>query len=383
MSVHAWTCNKAGTDGRHGQPASGGLAAAPVLTGNDCMAWSQRKLKHPNSPQQLRAIVLALRISEHDMDLLEFFGKVQHRVDACLKARLARLPAEPAELKEAMEYALLLGGKRARPLLVYASGRACGASWEDLDYVAAAIECIHSYSLIHDDMPEMDNDMLRRGHPTVHAKYGAAAALLAGDTLQALAFDLLTDSNCRLAPDVKGRMCACLARASGFEGMCGGQAIDLASEHKKLPQDQLEKLHSLKTGALITCAVQLGFMAGRYQEAWENRQSDAIASAVGLVESNHMNREFECLTEYGRKVGLAFQVWDDVLDVAGDTAVMGKNAGSDESLEKSTYVTLMGLDAARAYAKQLADEAQAVLKKLSVDTDILSQFAQFCVTRDH
>lgn len=317
------------------------------------------------------------------MELSEYFKLVKERVNNCLKEKLKSLPSEPSELKEAMEYALLLGGKRARPLLVYATGGAFGGSKRNLDYVAAAIECIHAYSLIHDDMPEMDNDMLRRGHPTVHAKYGSATALLAGDTLQALAFDLLTDANCHLSLDVKGRMCACLAKASGFEGMCGGQALDLKAEHQHLPQEQLEKLHSLKTGALITCAVQLGFMASRYQEAYENQQTDAIANAMGLVENPHMSRDFKCLSDYGKKVGLAFQVWDDVLDVAGDSAVLGKTVGSDESLQKSTYVSLLGLEEAKSYAQKLALEAQECLKPISADTSILKRFAQFTVSRDH
>lgn len=317
------------------------------------------------------------------MELNEYFKLVQQRVNDCIKLKLQSLPSEPSELKEAMEYALLLGGKRARPLLVYATGSAYGASKRDLDYVAAAVECIHAYSLIHDDMPEMDNDLLRRGHPTVHAKYGSATALLAGDTLQALAFDFLTDEKCHLSLDVKGRMCACLAKASGFEGMCGGQALDLKAEHQHLPQDKLEKLHSLKTGALITCAVQLGFMAGRYQQAYENQQTDAIANAMGLVETPHMSRDLKSLSEYGHKVGLAFQVWDDVLDVAGDSAVLGKNVGSDESLDKSTYVSLLGLEEAKAYAQSLCAQAQESLKHISADTSILAQFAQFAVSRDH
>lgn len=317
------------------------------------------------------------------MQLSEYLKLIQQRVNDCMQRKLESLPTEPSELKEAMAYALLLGGKRARPMLVYATGSAYGASMSDLDYVAAAVECIHAYSLIHDDMPEMDNDMLRRGQPTVHAKFGSATALLAGDTLQTLAYDFLTDSKCRISGEVKARMCACLAKASGFEGMCGGQALDLQAEHQHLPQDKLEHLHSLKTGALIACAVQLGFYAGRYQSAFDNTNTDMIANAMGIVEAPQVKSDLENLSTYGRKVGLAFQVWDDVLDVAGDSEVLGKSVGSDESHEKSTYVSLLGLEKAQNYAQKLSEEAQACLKNVSVNTDLLAQFAKFCVNRDH
>lgn len=317
------------------------------------------------------------------MQLSEYFKLIQQRVDECLKKKLDSMPAEPATLKEAVSYALLLGGKRARPFLVYATGSAYGADMRSLDYVAAAIECIHAYSLVHDDMPEMDNDMLRRGEPSVHAKFGSATALLAGDTLQALAFELLTDSKCRLSGEVKGRMCACLAKAAGFEGMCGGQAIDLASEHCTLKQEELEKLHSLKTGALIACAVELGFIAGRYEAAFSHHSNDMIANALGIVEAPEVGHDLKHLTDYGRKVGLAFQVRDDVLDVTGDSKILGKNVGSDELLEKSTYVTLLGVEKADEYARSLCEDAITDLERISVDTDLLKQFARFCIERDH
>lgn len=315
--------------------------------------------------------------------LNDFFNVVQQRVNACMQEKLAQMPSEPASLKEAMHYALLLGGKRARPYLVYATGQAYGASLKDLDYVAAAIECIHSYSLIHDDMPEMDNDTLRRGQPTVHAKFGPATALLAGDTLQALAFDFLTDERCHIADEVKARLCGTLARAAGFTGMCGGQALDLLAEHQHLAQDALEHLHALKTGALITAAVQMGYMAARYEDAHNNSTGDVIGLTLGFVERPQVSRDLEHLTTYGKKVGLAFQVWDDVLDVEGDTAVLGKTVGSDEAHEKSTYVSLLGLEGAKVYAQKLSAEAQAALKELKVPMPLLEQFAQFCVSRDH
>lgn len=317
------------------------------------------------------------------MELASFFQYVQKRVNQCMQHKLESMPSVPQDLKEAMEYGLLLGGKRARPYLVYATGLAFGGHERDLDYVASAIECIHAFSLIHDDMPEMDNDMLRRGQPAVHAKFGAATALLAGDALQALAFDLLTDAKCHISWQTKAHLCSCLAQATGFLGMCGGQALDLAAEHKKLDQEALEHLHSLKTGALIAAAVQMGYMAAHDDMNHIEDYSDPIASALSLVEAWPANRELKAIKNYGLKVGLAFQVWDDVLDVAGDTATLGKTVGSDEKLEKSTYVSLLGLEEAKSYAVQLAQEAKRSLSDLDVDTKLLSQFADFCVNRDH
>lgn len=305
------------------------------------------------------------------------------RVNDFLKRKLESLPDEPKELKQAMAYALLQGGKRVRPYLVYTVGRIFNTSIHQLDFPAAAIECIHAYSLIHDDMPEMDNDLLRRGQPTVHAKFGAATALLAGDTLQTLAFEILTDDKCTIAGEVKARMCACLASAAGFAGMCGGQALDLKAEHHKLTQEQLEQMHALKTGALILAAVKLGYMTARYQEAYDNALGDRMSQAFGFVEQPQLKREQELLTTFGAKLGLAFQVWDDVLDVAGDTATLGKTVGSDAANDKSTFVTLLGLDGAKAYAKTLAAEAKAALAQLPVPTRELSEFVDFVVSRDH
>lgn len=313
-------------------------------------------------------------------DNLVSFGQ---RVNDFLKRKIESLPDEPKELKQAMAYALLQGGKRVRPYLVYTVGREFNASVYQLDYPAAAVECIHAYSLIHDDMPEMDNDMLRRGQPTVHAKFGAATALLAGDTLQALAFDILTDAKCTIAGEVKAQMCACLAQAAGFVGMCGGQALDLKAEHHKLTQAQLEHMHSLKTGALILCAVKLGYMTARYQEAYDNAQGDRMSQAFGFVEQPQLKREQELLTTFGKKLGLAFQVWDDVLDVAGDTATLGKTVGSDVANDKSTFVTLLGLEGAKSYAGALAQEAKAALAQLPCQSKELAAFVDFVVTRDH
>ena len=290
-------------------------------------------------------------------DNLVSFGQ---RVNDFLKRKIESLPDEPKELKQAMAYALLQGGKRVRPYLVYTVGREFNATVYQLDYPAAAVECIHAYSLIHDDMPEMDNDMLRRGQPTVHAKFGAATALLAGDTLQALAFDILTDAKCTIAGEVKAQMCACLAQAAGFVGMCGGQALDLKAEHHKLTQAQLEHMHSLKTGALILCAVKLGYMTARYQEAYDNAQGDRMSQAFGFVEQPQLKREQE-----------------------GDTATLGKTVGSDIANDKSTFVTLLGLDGAKQYATALAQEAKAALAQLPCQSKELAAFVDFVVTRDH
>ena len=294
------------------------------------------------------------------MELNEFALWVKNRVNSFMQARLDAFDADAPALKEAMSYGLILGGKRSRPLLVYATGKALGASDASLDYAAAAVECIHAYSLIHDDMPEMDNDELRRGHTTVHKKFGQAAALLAGDALQTLGFEFASDKNSGLSGELRGELCAVLAKGAGFSGMCGGQAMDLDAEGKHIPLERLRVLHSKKTGALIRAAVAMGAVCA---------DADEKTKAV--------------LDEYAALTGLAFQVWDDVLDVIGDTAVIGKPAGSDEGLDKSTYPALMGLEEAKLYARQTAKKAQDKLSLLSLDTTLLKAFAEFTVSRDH
>lgn len=292
--------------------------------------------------------------------LKDFSPKILDRINDFMRSYLDAHDNDAPNLKEAMSYGLLLGGKRARPLLVYATGLALGQKVEVLDYLAAAVECIHAYSLIHDDMPEMDGDELRRGHPTVHVKFGQDTALLAGDALQTLAFELISDPKSGLDPKIIGPLCHALAIGAGYSGMCGGQDLDLKAEHKYLNIDELKLLHSKKTGALILTAVRLGAIAGH---ADENTQ--------------------KALEEYAKSVGLAFQVWDDVLDVIGDTKVMGKTQGSDENLDKSTYPKLLGLNEAKLYARECADNAIKALSSLNLNTQILSEFANFCVLRDH
>ena len=248
-------------------------------------------------------------------------------------------PEAPAGLGQAMRYAVLDGGKRLRPLLVLAAAQAVGGAQADAGpaalRAACAIELIHAYSLVHDDMPCMDNDVLRRGKPTVHVQFGQAQALLAGDALQALAFELITPEDGSVPPLVQAALAGLLARAAGYQGMAGGQAIDLASVGLALTEAQLRQMHRLKTGALLLCSVQMG------------------AVCAGQPDARVMN----ALTRFGEALGLAFQVVDDILDVISDSATLGKTAGKDVAADKPTYVALMGLAPAQAYAAQLHQQA--------------------------
>jgi farnesyl diphosphate synthase len=238
------------------------------------------------------------------------------------------------QLKEAMRYAVLDGGKRLRPLLALAACEAVGGNPQAALRAACAVELIHAYSLVHDDMPCMDNDVLRRGKPTVHVQFGEAQALLAGDALQALAFELLTPADTSVDAATQARLCRVLAQASGAQGMAGGQGIDLASVGQPLDTNQLHEMHRLKTGALLKASVVMGALCGQ--------PSDATLLALG---------------EYGSAIGLAFQVVDDILDVTADSATLGKTAGKDAFHDKPTFVSLMGLDASKAYAGQLLARA--------------------------
>ena len=246
----------------------------------------------------------------------------------------------PANLGLAMRYAVLGGGKRLRPLLALAASEAVGGAPEAAMRAACALELIHAYSLVHDDMPCMDNDVLRRGKPTVHVQFGEAQALLAGDALQALAFELLVPEDGSVAPAMAARLCRQLALAAGASGMAGGQAIDLASVGEALDRAGLETMHRCKTGALLQASVMMGAATGP-------------ASAQALA----------ALTTYGDALGLAFQVVDDVLDVVADTETLGKTAGKDAQQNKPTFVSLMGLEPAQAYANQLLDQARTSLDR--------------------
>lgn len=289
----------------------------------------------------------------------------QQRVNQALLNFIAPLPFSNSDLVEAMRYGAVLGGKRLRPYLVYATGQMFGISHANLDAPAAAIECIHAYSLIHDDLPAMDNDDLRRGQPTCHVKFGVANAILAGDALQTLAFSILAEAS---MPDVTDKdrlaMIAELARASGVAGMCGGQALDLEAEARQISLEDLEQIHRHKTGALIRAAVRLGAHA---------------AGAPGRA-------ALPLLDRYAEAIGLAFQVQDDILDVIGDTATIGKRQGSDQQLGKSTYPALLGLECAQTKAMDLYQEAVSALDALSAQSyniAPLQALACFIIQRDN
>ncbi len=263
-------------------------------------------------------------------------------VEAALSAWV---PAEaPAGLGEAMRYGVLDGGKRLRPLLVLAACEAVQGQTVAALRAAASVELIHAYSLVHDDMPCMDNDVLRRGKPTVHLKYGQAQAMLAGDAMQALAFEVLTPET-GVAPALQARLCALLARAAGHAGMAGGQAIDLASVGETLDESALRRMHERKTGALLQASVLMGAACGDQ------------GAACGGADS----RAWQALSDYGAALGLAFQVVDDILDVTQHSDVLGKTAGKDQHAGKPTYVSALGLSGARRRAHQLHERAVIAL----------------------
>lgn len=298
------------------------------------------------------------------MDFTNLLSAYHQRVNVALARLLDPLPFQSSPLVNAMHYGALLGGKRLRPFLVYATGEMLSADALSLDAPAAAVECIHAYSLIHDDLPAMDDDALRRGQPTCHIKYGEDTAILAGDALQTLAFAILADEP---MPGVSAgdriAMISELARASGVAGMCGGQALDLAAEGKRIDLAQLEQVHRHKTGALIRAAVRMGALA---------------AGERGRAQLPELDR-------YANAIGLAFQVQDDILDVIGDAAVTGKRQGADQDLGKSTYPSLLGLESARSKAYDLYLEALGsldVLAAQSLDTTALRALASFIIERD-
>ncbi|MBK7417141.1 MAG: polyprenyl synthetase family protein [Dechloromonas sp.] len=288
----------------------------------------------------------------------EWMGATQTRVEAALAQHAPSNDCIPARLHEAMRYATLGGGKRIRPLLTFAAGELTGAKQTTLDTVACAVEMIHTYSLVHDDLPCMDDDVLRRGRPTCHIEFDEPTALLVGDSLQTLAFELLA-SQTQSNPANQLEMISLLAHASGSRGMAGGQAIDLASVGKALNQTELELMHALKTGALIRAAVLLGALAGNALTK-EERQS---------------------LDRFAKRAGLLFQVIDDILDCTASTATLGKTAGKDEAADKPTYVSLLGLDAARIYADELRSEALAALAIFGERATRLTQLADFICHR--
>lgn len=267
----------------------------------------------------------------------------------------------PVNLGEAMRYAVLDGGKRLRPLLVLAAAQSVQGLPEAAMRAACAVELIHAYSLVHDDMPCMDNDVLRRGKPTVHVQFGEASALLGGDALQALAFELLTPAEDAVPAAMQAQLCRILAQAAGAQGMAGGQAIDLASVGKSLDEQALRRMHSLKTGALLEASVAMGVACG------------------------HVNPTVQqALVRYATALGIAFQVVDDVLDVIADAATLGKTPGKDAANDKPTFVSLMGLEGARSYAHDLQQQALKALDDSGLpDVRALSALAQMVVSRSH
>jgi farnesyl diphosphate synthase len=286
---------------------------------------------------------------------------IQAGMEQDMDGYLPAAGAEPAKLHEAMRYALLGGGKRVRPLLVYAAGALFGADAAVLSRAAAAVEMIHAYSLVHDDMPCMDDDELRRGKPTVHVAYDEATALLVGDALQSQAFLVLADAAAvaGLPPARLAAMLRLLAHASGSAGMCGGQAIDLDSVGLSLTLEQLERMHQLKTGALLRASVVLGALAGKELD----------------------EAELAALNAYARAIGLAFQVVDDVLDATADSATLGKTAGKDAADNKPTYVSILGLEPSRVLAEQLRLDAHAALAPFGEQAMRLRELADLIVQR--
>jgi len=284
---------------------------------------------------------------------------IQARVEVALGRLLPAPEVVPQRLHQAMRYAALGGGKRVRPLLAFAAGDLAAADASRIEIVACAVECIHAYSLVHDDLPCMDDDVLRRGRPTCHVEYDEATALLVGDSLQAVAFQLLAEHKLAEHAETQLEMLRILAAACGSRGMAGGQAIDLASVGEPLTLAELEHMHMHKTGALIRASVALGARCG---------------ATLSIEELGHLDR-------YAKLVGLAFQVVDDVLDCEGSTATLGKTAGKDAAAHKPTYVSVLGVAGARAMAEELRVDAQKALSGFGAKAKRLAALADFIVLR--
>ncbi|BBN82430.1 (2E,6E)-farnesyl diphosphate synthase [Pseudoalteromonas sp. A25] len=295
------------------------------------------------------------------MELKEKLHLTQVRVADTIANYFSRSLDTDETIKEATYYSINNGGKRLRPFLVYATGQMLGAKIEDLDIAAAAIECVHSYSLVHDDLPAMDDDELRRGKPTCHIAFNEAQAILAGDALQTIAFELLSGHTFKVPMTQQMTMLNTLAKASGIEGMIGGQALDLAATNKVVTLDELERIHKLKTGALLKASIELGALC-----------------AINVKSSTH-----DALKRYAEYIGLAFQVQDDILDIEGDTQSLGKPQGSDIENNKSTYPALLGLEGAKSKARTLISEAIAALAEIDEDTSVLADLAQYIIERDY
>jgi len=284
----------------------------------------------------------------------------QERCGNALNKAIKHLNISDPYLADAMVYSLLNGGKRVRPFLVQATAQAMGVDDERVDIAMAAIEMVHSYSLVHDDLPAMDDDALRRGQPTCHIKFNEATAILAGDALLTGAFEILVDMPAEFTIAQRLKLVSLLSQGAGASGMVAGQAIDLASVGKDVDLTHLERMHAHKTGALIRISVLMGAICG-----------DPDADTL------------QHLTTYANAIGLAFQVQDDILDIESDTATLGKQQGADVALNKPTYPALLGLEGAKDKAEQLRQQALEALRNLSGDTSALEQLAEYIITRDH
>jgi farnesyl diphosphate synthase len=296
------------------------------------------------------------------MTTLKNYDLYQSRIDNFLINQLNQLTENDAKLLEAMRYGLLIGGKRMRPYLAYTTGEALGANLSDIDAIAASLECIHAYSLIHDDLPAMDDDDLRRGKPTCHKAFDEATAILAGDSLQTLAFDIL--ANHVFSENIQSKhiiLIRQLVDAAGYQGMCGGQALDLAATDTEITLEELEVIHSLKTGALLQASVLMA------------------AECVNDIST----KQKSSLQDYAQLIGLAYQVQDDIIDITSTEEELGKPSGSDVAANKSTYPALLGLHGAQLKAENLFQQALQALATLPYNTQSLADFATFIVKRNH
>ncbi len=301
-------------------------------------------------------------MNSSDKISLAKIDQYQHRINNFLAEMLTQLPLNDAHLHAAMKYGLLIGGKRMRPYLAYITAKTLAVDKSDTDVIAAAIECIHAYSLLHDDLPAMDDDDLRRGKPTCHIKFGEASAILAGDSLQTLAFDILANQPLTTYAQTKRiKLIQLLVNASGYQGMCGGQALDLSATGKSISLIELEAMHKLKTGALLqACVLMVAKCAKQISKA-----------------------DFENLMVYAQSIGLAYQVRDDIIDITSSEQELGKPSGSDLAANKSTYPALLGLQGAQQKAEQLYQQALQALRNLPYNTQDLADFATFIIYRNN
>ncbi len=296
------------------------------------------------------------------MPTLKNIERYQKRINQFLAKKLAEQTISEQKLFDAMEYGLLIGGKRMRPYLAYITGEMLAIAPDDVDVIAASIECIHAYSLLHDDLPAMDDDNLRRGKPTCHIAFDEATAILAGDALQTLAFDILANHPLSDYADKKRiKLIQQLVKASGYQGMCGGQALDLAATDKNINLSELEAIHKLKTGALLQASILM------VAECAQNINKDSLYN----------------LTLFAQCIGLAYQVRDDIIDITSSEKELGKPAGSDLAANKSTYPALLGLQGAQQKAEHLYQQALQALANLPYNSDNLTSFANFIVNRKH